>query len=57
VVGHSGRTAPVSQQGERRHSWGRGGPARSPTELVKAISYLSIRMGVSEAIGIRKAYA
>jgi hypothetical protein len=40
VVGRSGRTAPVSQEAERRHSWGRGGPARCPIELVNAVSLL-----------------
>jgi hypothetical protein len=40
AVGRSGGTALVSQRAERRHSWGRGGPARCPTELVKAVSYL-----------------
>jgi hypothetical protein len=54
--GRSGRTASVSQQAERCHSWGRGRPARYPIELVKAVSYYPPRLGVSEPTGTRKAY-
>jgi hypothetical protein len=57
VVGRSVRTDLVSQEAERRHSWGIGGPARCPIELRKAASYYPPRMSVSEPIDIRKAYA
>ena len=38
MVGRSVRTDLVSQEAERRHSWGIGGPARCPIELRKAAS-------------------